>query len=321
MERKSTTAMFFLDLDDFKGINDTYGHGFGDVVLKSIASRLREAVEGYGGMAARLGGDEFGALLPTDNITKLEYLCNEVLERAAEPISSEGVTVQAGVSIGVATSSEVRRASTLSPEAMSRAADFALYESKENGRGTFRIYDQALDARYIAHRSLLDAIPSALENQEFFVTYQPKVNLKANQIYGFEALIRWERDGEVISPGEFLPVAEESRLITRLDLMVLADATRQISEWNSELGLSLSVSVNLSALHFDDFAIIDEVKFALARGKFAARTVDPRTDRNNLAGRLGKGSGHPDRTPFVGVSDLSGRLRHWLLKPGLSAPN
>lgn len=265
MDRRMTMAMLFLDLDDFKGINDTYGHGFGDVVLQQVAARLKIAVDAYAGTAARLGGDEFGALLPTDNVRKLECLCNDILEKAAEPITSEGVTIQAGVSIGVATSTEVRNATAASPEAMSRSADFALYEAKAAGRGTYRIYDRALDQRYLAHRSLLDAIPAALENQEFFVAYQPKVELGSNTIYGFEALIRWEKDGEVISPAQFLPVAEESRLITQLDLMVLADSTRQTSEWNAEFGTSLSVSVNLSALHFDDFSIIDEVKFALAR--------------------------------------------------------
>ena len=185
MATKQKTAMLFLDLDDFKSINDTYGHGFGDVVLQSVATRLRGAVENYGGMAARLGGDKFGALLTTDNATKLGYLFSEILEKTAEPISSEGVTVHARVSIGVATSTEVQNATDLSPEAMSRAADFALYESKESGRGIYRIYDWALDERYVAHRSLLDAIPAALDNQEFFVAYQPKVMLSDAQIYGF----------------------------------------------------------------------------------------------------------------------------------------
>ena len=264
MKNGRDAAMIFLDLDDFKGINDTYGHGSGDVVLAQIAARLRDSVERYGGMAARLGGDEFGALLTTDNRTKLAYLCDEILESCAGPIAEGGITIHCGVSLGVAMSSEVSIASELSAETMSRSADFALYEAKAAGRGTYRIYDKALDDRYVAHRDLLDAIPAAIENREFFVMYQPKVHLDGLQIYGFEALIRWRRDGVVVQPADFLPVAEEARQIFKLDYFVLGEATQQIAQWNTEFDAELVVSVNLSALHFEDFRIIDEIKLALA---------------------------------------------------------
>ena len=267
IERGASCSVLLLDLDNFRNVNEVYGHGFGDQVLSNTAKRLHATVEKYGGQSARLGGDEFAALVPTHNVTKLKYLCDELVESTGELIRKDTLAFQPGTSVGVATSAEVAKRTEISAETMYRAADFALSDAKRRGRGTYRIYDQELAATHSDNRCILDELPKAFENGEFFVAYQPKVDLGTNTVCGFEALIRWNRAGNVVPPDLFIPLAEETRQVIQMDLFVLGEAARQVGEWNREFDLSLSISANLSARHFEDFRIIDEVKFALVRAQ------------------------------------------------------
>ena len=273
LAKAQPTSMIFMDLDDFKGINDTHGHTGGDAVLCAVADRLRHALRDLGGLPVRLAGDEFAAILPTEDGSVLLGLCNKLLDMLSQPVAFEGNAISVRVSIGVAKAGTLFEADNPNVEALVSAADFALYEAKSAGRNTYRFYDQVLARRHSDQRSLLDAIPAALENNEFFAAYQPKVLLENKFIYGFEALIRWQRNGRTIQPENFLPMAEESRLIIDMDLWMLDEATRQIALWNARYGTAYSVSVNLSVLHLDSRAIIDSVARVLTKNKLPAELL------------------------------------------------
>ncbi|MDG2453195.1 MAG: bifunctional diguanylate cyclase/phosphodiesterase [Paracoccaceae bacterium] len=253
-------SMLLLDLDDFKGINDTYGHAAGDAVLRRFAERLSKRVTSYNGLAARLGGDEFAVILPQTDPATLRRFCGEFVQDMERPIRCDGLSLLGGFCLGLATSKAVSNGKNLTAECLLRATDIALYEAKEAGRGAYKFYDASMEKRTADRRALLDAIPKALDAKEFFVVYQPKINLETLEVYGFEALIRWNRDGVVVPPEEFIPLAEEHHLIKELDLYVMEHAVQQLVDWNRGSSAPLSVSVNLSGLHFVNARIVDHVR-------------------------------------------------------------
>lgn len=255
----SPSALMFLDLDNFKGINDSLGHAMGDAVLVSVAAALRTAVEGQGGLAARLAGDEFGAWLPCDDTDKLERFGRAVIEACATPVIQDTDTVIPGVSVGIATTTQVANNQTTGYDTMLRVADFALYVSKEGGRGRVTIYDSALERQYAERRALLDALPRAIEARTLDVYLQPKVEIADRRVYGFEALARWCHQGTMIPPETFIRLAEEAGLVIDIDLLILRKAAAAVERWNREQGTAFSVSVNLSALHFNSRAVVEAV--------------------------------------------------------------
>ena len=262
-------AMIHVDLDDFKIVNDTFGHAAGDAVLSHVAGILAEAARAADGFAARLGGDEFSIIIPSDDIRQLEAICDGILAKVANPFKSEGDLIRLGVSIGLATSTQISSYTSPTAETLSRVADFALYASKSSGRGRSTIYDQALEHRYLDRRAMMEELPLALEDGGLQVYLQPKVLLPGGDVYGFEALARWVRNGELVSPDEFIAVAEENGMVIDVDSFVMSTATRLLSEWNDQNGTDFSVSVNLSALHFNSDDIVGRVEEALWSSKLA----------------------------------------------------
>jgi EAL domain-containing protein (putative c-di-GMP-specific phosphodiesterase class I) len=182
----------------------------------------------------------------------------------AEPIVTKSAPLVCDFSLGVVTTAPARTQSRWSSESIVRAAEMALYEAKSDEKGNLTFYDAELEQRHVARRALIDAIPLALENDEFFVAFQPKVDLLSRETYGFEALIRWARDGSIVPPDEFIPFAEENNLIIDLDLFVMRTAVSQLVAWNDLRDKPLCVSVNLSGLHFSNDSIVQEVKNVLA---------------------------------------------------------
>ena len=255
-------SVAFLDLDRFKVLNDTYGHETGDAVLAAIGSRLQSLLKKHDGHGARLGGDEFAVLLPTEDPELLSDLCNLILDACAQPVESNQVAVTVNVSIGVAARGAIGQSAPTREEMLS-AADFALYEAKSAGRSTFRLFNQNAAARLAERQEIIDAIPVAIGRGEFYPVFQPKVELISGKLYGYEALVRWQRGDETISPDIFLPFAEESRAILDLDLWMLNRVTAQVSAWNRSLVEPVSVSLNLSALHFERQDIVGHVRKAL----------------------------------------------------------
>ncbi len=267
-------TLILLDLDDFKRVNDTMGHATGDALLRAVGQRIEPLAVERGGTASRLGGDEFAILLPGDvPMASVVDLCQTIVDSFAEPVRIEGQAVRTGASLGAVTSEQIEREVSLSTEALMRAADYALYKSKYEGRARFHFYDRELAARVSSERETLAAMPKALEDGEFFLDFQPQLYLATGRIHGFEALIRWQRQNRTVPPGEFLTAAEQSGFITELDLWVLRNACAEAASWPVIDDAPASVSVNLSALHFVDFAIVEHVGRCLSETGLDARRL------------------------------------------------
>ena len=263
LKRSEPIALVLVDLDEFKGINDTYGHAAGDAVLCHTATLLARLSERWNGFAARLGGDEFAMVLETDDLDGVAASCRQLLQEARKGLSYEGEMFQIGLSIGFVTSNLLGQDFPTTVDSMCRVADFALYSSKTNGRGRFTKYDQVLEEQYFERRAMVDILPQVIAKGELDIFLQPKVRLPGQEIYGFEALVRWRRNGRIVPPEDFIRIAEESGLIFELDKYVLEVAIREIGDYNSQQRASISVSVNLSALHFNSRRILRWVQDAL----------------------------------------------------------
>lgn len=264
LSRGEDIALYFVDLDHFKGINDTYGHAAGDATLQHVARAIWKQAIASNGFAARLGGDEFAVVVPHANAKRLISIGQSILEGVHAPFAFEGEGMQISVSIGVASSKTVASETRPTLDTLARYTDFALYVSKEEGRNRQTLYDESLKARYMERRSMLDALPRAISDGALDVYFQPKVALEGRRVYGFEALVRWRHGGRIIPPAEFIGIAEESGMIVELDVFVLEKAARVISDWNARFGTDHAISVNLSSLNFNSPRIIGKVERILA---------------------------------------------------------
>ncbi|MFH8248979.1 putative bifunctional diguanylate cyclase/phosphodiesterase [Microbacterium sp. B2969] len=261
-------ALLFLDLDGFKRVNDTLGHDAGDELLRVMAGRLRENVRA-GDVACRLGGDEFVILLaPLTDEADAVAVANRLVPVLSAPVTVAGQhDVSVGASIGVA----VSRGQGTSPDALLKEADSAVYGAKRSGRGRVKVFDAEMRRELHARTELERDLSRAIERNQLIVHYQPIVHLASGGVQGFEALVRWPRDGRLLPPSAFVPIAEESELVCDLDAWVLRQATRQLAHWNERSGSRwLSMAVNVSGRHIVRPRVVAEVREAVA-----AAGVDP----------------------------------------------
>jgi diguanylate cyclase (GGDEF)-like protein/PAS domain S-box-containing protein len=238
-------AVVFVDLDHFKFVNDTLGHDAGDELLRAIGPRLRTAVRA-GDTVARFGGDEFVVLCErVESEAGAVELARRVEEAFAAPFAVQGKEVEVAPSLGVA----VAAAGDVSPEALLRNADEAMYRAKKLGRGRLVVFDADLDLRLRERLELEAELRRAVAVNAFAVRYQPVVELDSGRLTGFEALVRWPRGEATVGPDQFIPLAEETGLIRPLGRWVLEQACAQAAQWRARFPTSaaLSVSVNLSA--------------------------------------------------------------------------
>jgi diguanylate cyclase (GGDEF)-like protein len=267
IDRDQKFAVLCLDLDDFKSVNDTLGHPFGDKLLRQVGERLRSCLR-EGDNLARLGGDEFallqgGITQPTDTAS----LMTRIIEVISAPFDLAGHQVVIGISIGVA----VAPTDAADPDQLLKNADLALYRAKADGRGTYRFFEAEMDARMQARRALELDLRRALMKGEFEVYYQPLVNMKTELICGFEALIRWNHpERGIVSPAEFIPLAEETALVVPIGEWVLRQACEEAAKWPSEI----CIAVNLSAAQFKTPGLSQIVFNALANSGLAADRLE-----------------------------------------------
>ncbi|CAN5552286.1 hypothetical protein BH10ACI2_BH10ACI2_20020 [soil metagenome] len=237
-------AVLFLDLDRFKVINDSLGHAVGDKLLIAIAEKLTSCVR-PGDVVARLGGDEFTILLNrSGDISEVVKVAERLQTRISEPFQIDNYEVFTTASIGIIVSGNVMRQA----EDFLRDADAAMYRAKESGKARYEIFDREMHVRNMNLLQVETDLRHAVERNEFEVLYQPIVDLSTGQAQEFEALIRWRHPVHgLVSPNEFVGVAEETGLIIHIGKWILDESCRQVAEWERKFGVPLSISVNLSA--------------------------------------------------------------------------
>ena len=253
-----TFALLFLDLDHFKQINDSLGHQFGDRVLIQVAERLKDCLRQLD-TAARLGGDEFVLLLHQVDARGAETSARRVLEALSKPFSIDEMNFTVTCSIGISLYPD----DGLSMDDLIKNADSAMYHVKERGRSDFRFYQRQMNIGLLSRMKLDHAMRQALEHDGFRLHYQPQVDLETGRVFGAEALIRWhDKEMGEITPGQFIPIAEESGVIVAIGNWVMTQAIRQAALWHQK-GHSISVAVNVSALQFQQANFVDSIAAAL----------------------------------------------------------
>jgi diguanylate cyclase (GGDEF)-like protein len=254
-------AMLYLDLDNFKNVNDTLGHGAGDTLLMQVSERLRALLR-TADTVARLGGDEFLLLVP--EVTDAEAvgdIASKVVAGLTAPFDLVGMEIFSGCSLGV----------TLFPgdgadfDSLLKKADIAMYRAKESGRNAYRFWDGEMNASVVEHVELLSAMRAALAQGEFTLAYQPQFDLRTGRLIGAEALIRWRHpDKGAIPPARFIPLAERSGLIVPIGDWVLQEACAQAERWRAAGWTDLTISVNVSPVQFRRGSVEASVAQALA---------------------------------------------------------
>ncbi|KAB0265752.1 putative bifunctional diguanylate cyclase/phosphodiesterase [Microvirga brassicacearum] len=265
--QEASLAVLCLDLDRFKEVNDSLGHETGDALLMAVADRLRGCVRGND-LVARVGGDEFAVLHLSQNVSSdSDALARRLIDAISEPFDLDGQEVVIGTSIGIALAVE----GSLSSNRLLKHADLALYRAKASGRGNFRYFEPDMDLELQARRALELDLRKAMSNGEFEVVYQPQINIEANEISGFEALLRWHHPirGSV-PPSEFIPVAEDIGLILPLGEWVLQQACATAAAWPR----AIRVAVNLSAVQFRSRTLVQRVASALAKSGLASNRLE-----------------------------------------------
>ncbi len=269
---RESVLVAFIDLDSFKLVNDTLGHNAGDELLKEVAGRMVGCVRRED-TVGRFGGDEFVLVLPhvDDNPQVLVPLLNKILDSVVQPIVLEGQKMQVSCSIGVAVYPRDGR----DTDTLMMHADAAMYRAKESGKNNCQFYTSEMNAGLEEKLALTEGLRKALDERQLSLVYQPKVNLESGRMFGVEALLRWQHPQRgMVSPCQFIPLAEENGMIIPIGEWVLREACRQARAWQ-EAGLpALVVSVNVSARQFDDPRLVERVAAALEWSGLDARWLE-----------------------------------------------
>ena len=253
-------AVAFLDLDGFKAINDQHGHDAGDQLLAAIAKRLRNALRD-GDSIARIGGDEFVVVLvDLESLPQSQPVLERLLQVASDPVLVGDAWLQVSASIGVT----VYPQDKVDAEHLIRHADQAMYVAKQMGKNRYHFFDVARDTAVRTAGETLDRLQQALSQSEFVLHYQPKLNMRTQQVFGVEALIRWQHPSEgLLQPEAFLPIVENQALSVQIGEWVIASALRQLASWTAQ-GLDIVVSVNVGAYQLEQDSFVSQVGLLLA---------------------------------------------------------
>ena len=247
-------AVLLLDLDRFKGINDTFGHTIGDKLLIKVAQTIQTMLRG-GDVLGRLGGDDFLLILPGSDESGVMIITQRILDSFKSSFDIEGHDLRITPSIGIAIYPDHGE----EPESLLKHADTAMYESKRLGRNAYTLYVDQMGKRVRDRLEMEQQLRAALQNEDFRLCYQPVVDMKSGEIVAVEALVRWLMpDGKLLMPDEFIHVAEDSGMIIPLGEWVLRTACRQLQLWLTA-GLNLRVAVNLSTRQFQDAQLMDKI--------------------------------------------------------------
>ena len=269
--RQCMLAVLFIDLDRFKLVNDTYGHGEGDQLLRGVASRIRQSLR-KGDTLARLGGDEFVALLPDLTSSEdAERIAQKVLETLRPPFHLKHGDFRVTVSIGISMYPRDGEVADI----LVQHADIAMYQVKRGGKNGFCFFDPSLNADYRQRVSLENDLRVALERDEFELQYQPQVSLSQMRVVGTEALLRWRHpDHGLLNPASFISVAEEIGLIGGISNWVIDRASAQLAQWHQRGHDDMRMSINLSPRDFEHGEIVDTIDRNLQRHLIPPKTLE-----------------------------------------------
>jgi diguanylate cyclase (GGDEF)-like protein len=266
-KRQAGCAVLLLDLDGFKPVNDTLGHPLGDALLKCVAARMQATIRDVD-TVARLGGDEFAIIqVGVESPDQVAALAERAIAAVDQPFDIDGHRILVGASIGIAFAPSDGN----SCDTLLRNADMALYLAKAEGRGTYRLFEPEMNARVQGRRALEFDLRDALADGAFELEYQPVVETRSGKALGFEALIRWNHPVRgMISPADFIPIAEDTGLIVSIGRWVLRQACMAATAWPGTIG----VAVNLSAVQFRGGHLLDAVEAALAESGLAPSRLE-----------------------------------------------
>lgn len=261
--------LLMLDLDNFKVVNDTIGHAAGDKLLKECGKRLHSILSETDGIF-RIGGDEFAITLQgVESSADVEKICHRITHAVSQKFTIDKHEIFVGVSIGVVQYIN----GNYSESSLVKNADIAMYWAKADGKNTFKLYSREIEELKYHRQELITHLQDALSNNELELYYQPIVNVASNRIVGVEALLRWHQPQMgMISPAEFIPIAESTGLITPIGDWVIHTALAQIRSWQDKYNPGLFVNINISGRQFHDQYIINKVNAAITKNM-----VDPRT--------------------------------------------
>jgi len=268
--KNSDIAVLFIDFDDFKSINDNFGHQAGDDVLRVAAERMLGQLRSSDTLA-RIGGDEYAILLENlvnDSMTMT--VSQRILEVMKVPINTQKQSILVSVSIGVCLKDE--KVKTF--EDLLKNADHAMYHAKSHGKNNIQVYEASLHRSIMSARKKLHELKVAIKEQQLFFYYQPIVDLSSNEVVGFEALMRWQHPEKgLINPNEFIHIAEQNDLIKEIDSQLFDSIAKQLVYWNSITKSHFYISVNISAQRFVDSKLITEIESILRKYKLPKNSI------------------------------------------------
>ncbi len=263
----SKLALLFLDLDNFKYINDTLGHGCGDQLLCIISDRLQNSTR-KSDTVSRFGGDEFIIILPETGFEQAALIAEKILSKISEPITIQGHELTPQTSIGISLYPD----DGTDLETLIKHADTAMYQAKNSGKGNHQFFAAHMNDKIHQRFTVENELRHALEHNEFILFYQPQLDLISGKVIGVEALLRWQHPTRgLVSPGEFIPIAEESQLIFNIGEWVITSACAQVQSWLGKYGVSPNVAINISSKQLSDSQLAETIKknlrkYAIAPG-------------------------------------------------------
>jgi diguanylate cyclase (GGDEF)-like protein/PAS domain S-box-containing protein len=293
-------AVAFIDLDGFKLVNDGLGHNAGDELLKIVGARMQGCLR-IDDTLGRFGGDEFVIILDdlADDALALTPVLEKIRQAVTEPVLLEGQEVQVSCSMGVV----MYPRDGADPNTLMMNADAAMYRAKEMGNNNFQFYTREMNASVEEKLVLLEGLRNALDEQQFSLLYQPKVDLRSGRIFGVEALIRWHHpEHGMISPLRFIGLAEESGLIVAIGNWVLQTACRQNMAWRAAGLAPISMSVNVSPRQFEDKRLVDRVAQALADSALDAGALELEVTESLIMRDLAQSVGKMRELKAMGIS-------------------
>ncbi len=265
-------AVMVIDIDRFKMINDSLGHSYGDIFLQGVSDRIVKSAEGYHATIARMGGDEFTILCETGaNRREAASLADKIIEALKQPFSLKDSEFYISASIGTAIFPDHGTDAV----ALLKKADTAMYEVKKQGKNGHLFYRPEFDVQLLENIEIESDLRKAIERNELVVHYQPQFHAESNRMIGVEALVRWNHPTKgMLSPGVFIPIAEETGLIYEIGTWVLREACRQMKEWHDEGGPLIPVSVNLSSHQFHQRNLVQYIKNILEETKLGPHFLE-----------------------------------------------